>query len=186
MTFLTPDYLIFWMLAAAVLLFLSVALLLKIFFRPPRSKHSHYKLFGKDLVWLPCFVLCLLIAAALAGPEGKFGYVVAAGGQIDVIFVVDNSFSTSADDVKPSRLEATKKEIFQILNSSVWQKGDRFTLFFFAKSSNWRVPLSEDAHDLRVKLADLSHPEVYTEESQLSTDLNAVLEHIPIAMDKAD
>ncbi|MDP3731141.1 MAG: VWA domain-containing protein [bacterium] len=186
MTFLTPDYLIFWMLAAAVLLFLSVALLFKIFFRPPRSKHSHYKLFGKDLVWLPCFVLCLLIAAALAGPEGKFSYVVAAGGQIDVIFAVDNSFSTRANDLKPSRLELAKKEIFMFLNSGVLQKGDRFTLFTFAKNSNWKMPFSEDIDELSSKVAEIDHPDLYIDESQLSTDLNAVLEHIPTAMDKAD
>lgn len=184
--FITPSYFIFWLLATAILLFLAVALLLKIFFRPRRSKHSHYRLFGPDLVWLSCFALSVLIAVALAGPEGKFDYVVSAGGQIDVIFAVDNSFSTVADDLKPSRLEAAKKEISQVLTSSVWQKGDRFTLFTFAKNSNWRMPFSEDADEVRVKLAELSHSQVYFEESQLTTDLSAVLEHIPEAMDKAD
>lgn len=185
-SFLTPDYFIFWILAAAVLLFLAMVLLLKIFFRPRRSKHSRYYLFGRDFVWLPCFMLSVLITIALAGPEGKYGYVVSAGGQIDVIFALDYSFSMAAKDLKPSRLERTKKEILNFLNSPIWQKGDRFTLFTFGKNSNWLMPFSEDSDELRVKLMELSHPEVYFEESQLTTDLAAVLEHIPTALDKVD
>jgi len=184
--FLTPAYFIFWILAAAIFLFLAVALLLKVFFRPRRSKYSHYRLFGRDLVWLPCLILSGLMIAALMGPEAKSGFVVSSGGQVDIIFAVDNSFSTLADDLKPSRLDLVKKQIFQFLNSVVIQKGDRFTLFVFAKHSNWRMPFSEDIDELSSKLAELSHPKIYIDESQLSTDLSAVLEHIPSAMDKAD
>lgn len=48
------------------------------------------------------------------------------------------------------------------------------------------MPFSKDADEVRAKLAELSHPEVYTDESQLTTDLSAILEHIPEAVDKAN
>ena len=185
-SFITPAYFLFLLLAIAIFLFWATDLFLKLLFRPRRSKHSRYLLFGKDLIWLPCLLLSVLIAVALAGPEAKSGLVVSTGGQVDVIFAIDNSFSTSAEDLKPSRLELAKKETSLFLNGGVWQEGDRFTLFSFAKNSNWRMPLSEDVDELQARLAELTHPELYTDESQLTTDLSAVLEHIPTAMDKAD
>ncbi len=186
LNFLTPTYFIFWFLAAAIFILLALALFLKLYFRPRRSKHSRYRLFGPDLVWLPFWLLSILIIIALAGPEGNRGYTISSGGQIDIIFAVDNSFSMVAKDVQPSRLELAKKEILGFLDSPLWQKGDRFTLFLFAKNSNWRMPLSEDVDELRAELFELTPPEKYFEESRLTTDLSAVLEHIPIGMDKAD
>jgi hypothetical protein len=153
-------------------------------FRPKKSRYSTFRLIGKDAIWLLAIVICGISVIALAGPRVHSGLALTQGGNIDVLFFVDSSVSTEASDIKPSRLGAIKKAILDLVSSGIFREGDRVTIFTIGGTSHWRMPLSRDIDDLKTKVAELSHPKVYEEESQLDTDFQDLLEYVPVALDK--
>ncbi len=181
-----PSYFVFghllWMLALTIL----VVVLIKKRFRPAKSKYSIYKLFGPDLIWPLAIVVCGISILALAGPKIQSGYKLSPSGGIDVLVLIDDSYSTKADDLKPSRLEVVKRAAIDLANSGTLKSGDRVTLFIFAGQSRWRMPLSEDLDDFKSKVAEISHPEIFEEEMQLDTDFAGVLEDSSESIDKMD
>ncbi len=185
--FSEPIYFTFlnllWLLAAIV----GMALIYKLVYRPLKPKYSQYQLLGVDAAWVAVLIICALSIISLAGPKIKKGMKLIQGGNIDVGFLVDYSFSMKADDIAgKSRLDIMKKVITAFIDSGELTAGDRVTLFIFGTHSIWRMPLSEDLNDFRSKLAEISHPAIYEEDSQLYTNLSNVIEHVPKEMDKQD
>jgi len=174
--FLVLGYLIF---------VFTLILAIKFFLRPRKSKFSRYKLLGKDVVWLMSLMLINVIIFALARPQIEKGNKTVQGG-IDVIIAIDHSFSMKADDINPTRLEAVKKEIAKLISGKVLKNGDKISLFAFARSSFWRVPITEDFDEFLSGLSLVGHPDVFYEESQLDTNLGILLQHIPESIDKQD
>lgn len=183
--FSEPAYFIFlnlvWISAAVLIVVLAI----KLIYRPKKSKYSKYQFFGKDSAWVAALAICALSVVALAGPRVSKGMVLTPGGSIDVGFLVDSSFSTKADDVNSkSRLETMKTVIADFANSGTLRAGDRVTLFVFGTHSFWRMPFSGDFNVFKSQLAEISHPQVYQEDSQLNTNLANAVEHISRAVDK--
>lgn len=183
--FSEPIYFIFLNLLWVLIAVLVAVLTLKLIYRPKKSKYSKYLLFGKDTVWVAVLAICALSIMALAGPRVNRGMKLTPGGNIDVGFLVDYSFSTRTDDVDgKSRLDVMKSVIAKFIDGGTLKPGDRITLFVFGTHSFWRMPFSEDFSVFRSQLAEISHPQVYQEDSQLNTNLVNVIEHIPRAMGK--
>lgn len=184
--FVDPAYFILFDAVAG--LFAAVALIIihKFVRRPKKSKSSRYKLLGIDFKWVGAAFICLVSVFALARPQVSGGYTVNYGGNVRVAVAFDKSASMKSGDLKPSRHAVAVRTVTDLVDSGIFIPGDKITLFTFAGHSNWRMPFSEDLEDFKVKLAEIEHPEVYQEESQLYTDLAKVLEHIPECVDKQD
>lgn len=184
--FSEPPYFVFghllWLLVLAVL----VIVLIKQRLRPVKSKYSTYKLFGPDLIWPLAIIVCGISILALAGPKMQSSYKLSPSGGIDALVLIDDSYSTKADDLKPSRLEIIKGAVIDLASNGTLKSGDRVTLFIFAGQSRWRLPLSEDLDDFKSKVAEISHPEVFEEEMQLDTNFAGVLEDASKSIDKMD
>ncbi len=185
--FSEPVYFSFFNLLRLLGVVIIAILILKIIYRPQKTKYSHYKILGKDTVWVSILAVCLLSVIALAGPKLNKGLKLTPGGNIDVGFLVDYSFSTRTDDIDgKSRLDTMKSTIASFVASGTLKPGDRITLFVFGTHSIWRMPLSEDFNVFQSQLGEITHPQVYQEDSQLNTNLTNVIEHVPKSMDKQD
>lgn len=183
--FSEPVYFIFlniiWALAAVLILILVI----KLINRPPKSKYSRYRLFGKDAVWVAALMICTLSVVALAGPKINKGMKLIPGGSIDVGFIIDSSFSTKVDDIDgKTRLDVIKSVIAEFIDSKTMGTGDRVTLLVFGTHSFWRMPFSEDFNIFRSQIMEVSHPQVYWEDSQLNTNLANTIEYISKVIDK--
>lgn len=185
--FSEQAYFTFFNLLYALAGAFAIVVILKLIYRPTKSKFSRYKLFGKDTVWIAALAICALSVVALAGPKISKGVKLTPSGNIDVGFLVDFSFSTRTNDIGgQSRLDVMKAVIAKFVDGDALKTGDRVTLFVFGTHSFWRMSLSEDLNVFRSQLAEISHPQVYEEDSQLNTNITNVLEHIPKSMDKQD
>ncbi len=184
--FTTPAYFTFFHLIWAMGLVLAVGILLKWYFRPRQSRSSHYRLFGGDWAWLLAILFCVLGIVALAGPQISSGYGVSQSGSVDVLVFLDNSASMATKDVKPSRQELAKNAALNLVEKRILRPGDRVTIFVFGGIARWRMPLSEDWDDFKAKVAEVSHPAVYEEESQLDTDFAYLLEYASKSIDRQD
>ncbi len=185
-TFAEPSYFklfsFVWLMAGM----LVVLIFVKSHYRPEKSRYSRYTLFGRDLAWTLAVLISALAIIALAGPRINDGYTLSQSGSIDVLVLMDDSFSMRADDIKPSRQEAAKKISLSLTEKGILKPGDRVTLFVFGDMARWRMPLSEDFKNFQSKIAEISHPDVYQEESQLATDYAFLLEYVPRCLDKQD
>ncbi len=99
---------------------------------------------GDRLVWIQAIVLHLglvLLSLAVARPQwGERVREVQRRG-IDVVVAVDLSRSMLAEDVAPSRLDATRAEIDRLMRSL---RGDRVGLVVFAADAVVQSPLTSD------------------------------------------
>ncbi|MBI2063947.1 MAG: VWA domain-containing protein [Candidatus Yanofskybacteria bacterium] len=183
--FSEPTYFIFLNLLWVLIAVLVAVLTFKLIYRPKKSKYSRYRLFGEDTVWIAALAICALSTVALAGPKVSKGMKLTPGGNIDIGFLVDYSFSMKTDDIGDrSRLDIVKSVITNFIDSGTLKAGDRVTLFVFGTHSFWRMPFSEDFNILKSQLAEISHPQVYQDDSQLNTSLSNVVEHLSVAADK--
>ncbi|MBI2063071.1 MAG: VWA domain-containing protein [Candidatus Yanofskybacteria bacterium] len=185
--FSEPIYFSFFNLLRLLVAIIIATLILKVIYRPKKSKYSKYKLFGKDLSLIVVLAVCGLSVIALAGPRINKGVKLTPGGNIDVGFIVDHSFSTKTDDIgEKTRLYIMKASIAEFVDGGTLKQGDRVTLFIFGTHSVWRMPLSDDFNVFRSQLAEISHPSVYQEDSQLNTNMANAIEHVSKSMDKQD
>lgn len=108
---------------------------------------------GKRLTKL-CFIILGVFFLIFSLIEPKWGYrweeVTRRG--IDIVVAVDTSKSMLADDVKPNRLGAAKREIEDLLKVL---RGDRIGLVVFAGSAFISCPLTIDYGAFRLFLDDL-------------------------------
>src|SRR3989344_7035898 len=187
LSFSEPFYFAFLDVLFVLITVVAVIITLKPIFPPTITNYSRYRLFGKDTVWVAALFIFVLSVVALAGQKVNKGVKLTPGGNIDVGFLVDASFSTRASDIDgKTRLDIAKTAIANFVDSGILKPEDRLTLFVFGTISVWRMPLSEDFNEFKSQLAEISHPQVYWDDSQLTTDISNVIEHVPKSMDKQD
>lgn len=184
--FTEPSFFQFFYIVGLMFLVLITVFFLKFSLRPLQSKYSQYKLFGPDSIWFLVILICVSIVLALAGPKINSGYLLRSSGSVDVLLFLDESASMSAKDIKPSRQEAAKKISLGLVEKGILQPGDRVAFFAFGGITRWRLPLSEDFDDFKVKIFEIAHPKVYQEESQLDTDFAYLFEYVAKSLDKQD
>lgn len=92
-------------------------------------------------------------ALALAGPKYGFRWQEIRQRGVDIIIALDCSRSMTAADIKPSRLERAKREVFDLLSML---QGDRVGLVAFAGSAFLQCPLTLDYDAFNLFLNALS------------------------------
>jgi Ca-activated chloride channel family protein len=92
-------------------------------------------------------------ALALAGPKYGFRWQEISQRGVDIIIALDCSRSMTAADIKPSRLERAKREVFDLLSML---QGDRVGLVAFAGSAFLQCPLTLDYDAFNLFLNALS------------------------------
>ncbi len=175
--FLTPSYFEFFKLAGLMAILLVAVIFLKWFRRPTRSRRSRYRFLGQDWAWFLSLFLAMAVVTAIAGPMVGGGYAISQSGSVDVWVWIDNSVSMATKDLKPSREEIAKNAALNLVNKGILRPGDRLGVFVFGGITRWRLPLSEDFDDFKVKISEIGHPEVYQEETQLDTDFVYLLNY---------
>jgi len=83
----------------------------------------------------------IFIALALAGPQYGYKWQEIERKGVDIIVALDCSRSMLATDIKPTRLDRAKREIFDLLHLL---KGDRVGLMAFAGTAFLQCPLTLD------------------------------------------
>lgn len=146
--FESPDYLLLlWLIPVFVLLFILINkkrknllnkfadLNLQKFLFPD---YSSTKVLVRFIIQIFIFILLIL---ALANPQvgTKLQEVKQTG--IDVFICLDVSYSMSAEDIKPNRLEKAK---YQVSNLIQKLRGDRIGLVVFAGNAYVQFPLTID------------------------------------------
>lgn len=104
--------------------------------------------------WLRGSIFILAIASlivAYANPQlgTKFEEVTRSG--IDLIVAIDVSNSMLAEDIKPNRITAAKRELMTLINRL---KGDRIGIIVFAGSGYTQLPLTSD-YSAALMLSDI-------------------------------
>ncbi len=96
----------------------------------------------KMIVWTVAFIFVIL---AVARPKWGTETIEATFKGRDVLIVLDTSYSMAVKDIPPSRLDAAKIAIEELLKS---EKGDRVGLMVFSGSAELLVPITTDYSSL--------------------------------------
>lgn len=185
--FLEPEKL-FWLWGMAGLGFLGLLIwMLRSKLRSPRTLGSRYPWLGRIKFWFFCLLALGLLIVSGARPYLKRPQVLIKRGPLEVIFLIDRSFSMFLKDWGPSRLDLAVGEVFNLLDQKVLKKGDRAGLFLFGKSSFLRVHLSYDLERLATELSRIGLPQtLWGNESIWGSDLAMALEHLYQSLDAQD
>ena len=108
---------------------------------------------------LECFVLFFFILALSRPQWGKSLQKVTHHG-IELFILFDISKSMLAEDIKPSRLEFSKREIIRFLDFS---RGDKIGLIAFAGSSVLLSPMTTDYSALKMYVKSLEINSISTQ-----------------------
>lgn len=103
----------------------------------PRQMYSRRRWIKTALILLALFFM----AVALSGPQYGYRWQEIERKGIDIIIALDCSRSMLATDIKPSRLDRAKREVFDLLGML---KGDRVGLVAFAGTAFLQCPLTID------------------------------------------
>lgn len=106
-----------------------------------------------------CTISLIIIIISLAQPQTGTTEEKVKGGSIDIVFAIDTSLSMLANDVKPSRLEAAKEEVYNLLN---FLKGERVGIVAFSGTALALCPLTVDYNVARYFLDTLDSETVIT------------------------
>ncbi|GAB4346231.1 MAG: VWA domain-containing protein [Candidatus Abyssubacteria bacterium] len=81
------------------------------------------------------------LVIALLGPRWGFHWEEVKRRGVDIVIVLDTSDSMLSQDVKPSRLERSKREVYDLIKML---KGDRVALVVFSGNAFLQCPLTLD------------------------------------------
>lgn len=125
-------------------------------FASPRSLSSITPDIDPHQRWIKIGLVLLAVMfgiIALSGPEYGYTWQKIERRGVDIIIALDCSKSMLARDIKPSRLERAKREIYDLLNML---QGDRIGLVAFSGSAFLQCPLTLDYDAFQVFLKILS------------------------------
>ncbi|MCP4112154.1 MAG: VWA domain-containing protein [Desulfobacteraceae bacterium] len=100
-------------------------------------------------------ILCVLLflALALSGPQYGYNWQEVERKGIDIIIALDCSKSMLAADIKPTRLDRAKREVYDLLTML---QGDRIGLVAFAGTAFLQCPLTMDYEAFNIFLNTLT------------------------------
>lgn len=134
------------------------------------SRRRHFK---------AAFILTALffIIAALAGPQYGYRWQETERRGVDIVLALDCSKSMLAKDIKPSRLDRAKREVYDLLSM---MEGDRIGLVAFAGTAFLQCPLTLDYEAFHLFLNTLTPDYLPVG----GTDLNQAIETALSAFDE--
>ncbi len=156
MSFLSPHY--FWMI---------LALLLMMLYRKKKKEHAIASQTRQKLIFL--YLSLIMMIVSLARPVLDKGVIKQEFEGSEVVIALDLSYSMQADDIQPTRLEASKAFIKALIQERVHE---RFALLGFTTNAIILSPLSSDDELLSHQL-DLISPELVITKG---TNMASVLE----------
>jgi Ca-activated chloride channel family protein len=157
MTFVHPEFLYLMLPALAILFFFLIS-----------GEESHNKFFSKEVLEklqvssntltmkarnAIFFIIFVLMIVALAQPVIEDGKVKVKAKSSDIMIALDISDSMLAQDVYPTRLDAAKKKVLDLLKAS---PQERIGVMAFAKDAYLVSPLSFDHRAVRFLLKQLN------------------------------
>ncbi len=157
MSFLHPEFLYLMLPALTILFFFLIS-----------GEEEHNKYFSQEVLQklqvhsntltmrarnALFFIMFALIIIALAQPVIEDGKVKVKAKSSDIMVALDISDSMLAQDVYPTRLEAAKKKVLDLLKSS---PQERIGVMAFAKDAYLVSPLSFDHRAVRFLLKQVS------------------------------
>ena len=125
-------------------------------FSSPRGLKAIVPDMSKDRLWIRAGLILsavLFVTLALTGPQYGYKWQEIERKGIDIVIALDCSRSMLAQDIKPTRLDRAKREIFDLLTLL---KGDRVGLVAFAGTAFLQCPLTLDYDALHLFLNALS------------------------------
>ena len=156
MSFLSPEF--FW---------LGLVILSMMFYRKKKKEHALAKSTRYKLVFL--YLSLMMMILALARPVFEMVPVKQDFEGSEVVLALDLSYSMQAKDLEPTRLEAAKIFIKELIGSRVHE---RFALLGFTTNAIILSPLTSDAELLGHQLELINSELVITK----GTDMSSVLE----------
>ncbi len=146
--------LVFIMVIAYVVFFKNKQRALKKFVQAELLDRIVLSVSKKKQIIKAAFAITAILFVIFSLVQPKWGYhweeVERMG--VDIVIAVDTSRSMLADDIKPNRLEAAKREIRSLLNII---EGDRIGLVAFAGTAFIQCPLTLDYGAFNLFLDDL-------------------------------
>jgi Ca-activated chloride channel homolog len=143
MTFLSPAF-----------LWLFLVLLLMVLYRRQRKEHAIAPSTRSKLIFL--YLSLMMMIFALARPVLEEAPIKQEFKGSEVVIALDLSYSMQATDIQPTRFEAAKMLINELIAKRVHE---RFALLGFTTNAIILSPLSSDAELLGHQL-DLIRPEL--------------------------
>lgn len=129
-------------------------------------KHSRVKSWIKLIVVTSALGL-LIFAAANPQVGTRLEEIKQTG--IDVFILLDVSFSMSAEDIKPNRLEKAKYQISTLINKL---RGDRIGLIIFSGDAYVQIPLTTDYSAANLFLSAVDFKSVPQPGTAIATAIN--------------
>jgi len=157
MTFVHPEFLYLMLPALAILFFFLIS-----------GEESHNQFFSKEVLSklqvnsntltmkarnAIFFIMFALLITALAQPVIEDGKVKVKAKSSDIMIALDISDSMLAQDIYPTRLDAAKKKVLDLLKAS---PQERIGVMAFAKDAYLVSPLSFDHRAVRFLLKQLN------------------------------
>ena len=102
---------------------------------------SGYSAFRRNLKSVLFMTAAFFLVLSVLGPRWGFHWEEIRRKGVDIVIALDTSDSMLSQDVKPSRLERAKREVYDLINMV---KGDRVGLVVFSGSAFIQCPLTLD------------------------------------------
>ncbi len=120
--------------------------------------------------------VCVLISIALSGPQYGYHWQETEQKGIDIFIALDCSKSMLAEDIKPTRLERAKREVFDLLSML---KGDRAGLVAFAGAAFVQCPLTLDYQAFNLFMNTLTPEYLPVGGTDIAGAITAAIEGFP-------
>jgi len=160
MAFNNPE--LFWLLAL-IPLFIITGLLLGILSKKDKERFASSELYNnltrsiskikRRIKWLFFYAGLFFVIVALTDPRFGVKTEIVKHRGVDIVVLLDTSYSMLAEDIKPSRLEQAKYEISRLIDNL---KGDRIALIVFTGKSLIQAPLTADYSVVKLILGNIS------------------------------
>lgn len=151
--FLFFNYLFLPLFGVAILVWLN-----NLLFRPKRTFGSKYSRLGKSKIWVLSSLALLMIVLAYAQPYTDKPVIKFHKGNVELVVVIDNSFSMWSPDLGQPRVEVAAREILDLGNGGILVEGDRASLFTVAKSSMAKVMLTTNLERFYTEVSRINVP----------------------------
>ena len=174
--FANPEYLIaLWAIPVLIAFFWYMSINRKKLLEKFADKNLHKVIISTFSGYKNIFKFALVIIAhsllviAAANPQVGTKMTEVKQSGIDVFILLDVSFSMTAEDIKPNRLEKAK---FQIANLVQKLRGDRIGLIIFAGEAYVQFPLTTDYSAANLFLSAVNENSVPQQGTAIAAAIN--------------
>ncbi|HUZ92444.1 MAG TPA: VWA domain-containing protein, partial [Candidatus Paceibacterota bacterium] len=153
---------------------------------PPKTYGSRWRLLPSTAIWFLLLSSASAMVVSLARPYLRNPSSELRRGNVDIVAVLDRSISMNAADIRPTRLDAAKRELMNVA-TNILRPGDRIAFFAFGKDSTRNLYLTDDFSAFANCVEQVSFPkDLSTDETVWDTDFPNMLEDVYESLDAQD